>query len=354
MDTVFLREALELKASDIYIIEGNPITFKVEGRLKARGSKILNRSDSKDAVMSIYNMVKRETTILEKTGDDDFSASLEGLGRFRVNAYRQKDTWACVVRTIPIEIPDYKKINIPRAIIELADLSRGIVLFTGTTGSGKSTSLSCLVDRINRKRDCHIVTVEDPIEYIHSPKKCVISQREVENDTESFETALRAAMRQAPDVVLLGEMRDYQTISAAITAAETGHLVFSTLHTMGAASTIDRIIDVFPSNQQNQIRTQLSMVLQAVVSQQLVPTLDGKLCPAFEIMVVNGAIRNLIRDGKTFQIDSIIQTSASSGNKSMDMYLYDLYKDKKISGDTAISCCMNIQILAQRMGIKAV
>jgi twitching motility protein PilT len=240
--------------------------------------------------------------------------------------------------------------NIPETIVNLANFTRGIVLFTGTTGSGKSTSLACLIDKINRERQNHIITIEDPIEFQHTHKKSIISQRELDVDTESYVSALRAAMRQVPDVILVGEMRDYETISAAITAAETGHLVFSTLHTIGSAPTIDRIIDVFPPNQQNQIRAQLSVTLQAVVSQQLLPTLDGVLRPAYEIMVVNSAIRNLIRENKTFQIENIIQTSASQGMRTMDMSIYELFRTRVISKETAMLFSVNPQVMQSRLG----
>jgi len=346
----FLRDAVERSASDIYIMEGKPVTLKINGSLFAWNDEALRPDQTEEIVRGIYKLAADRDFSLLRDGDDDFAIMLQDVSRFRVNVYRQSLSYASVIRTIPVSIPDPEKINIPGTIIKLADFTRGIILFTGTTGSGKTTSLACLIDRINSTRQNHIVTIEDPIEYRHVKKQSLISQRELSSDTESFMSALRAAMRQAPDVILVGEMRDQETISAAITAAETGHLVISTLHTMGAASTIDRIIDSFPGNQQNQIRAQLSTTLQAVVSQQLIPTLDKKLHPAFEIMVVNSAIRNQIRENKVFQIENIIQTSVSSGMQTMDMSLFELFKKKVISRENALLYSVNQQQMHSRLG----
>ena len=346
----FLRDAVENKASDIYIMEGKPVTLKINGGLYAWNEEVLRPEHTEEIVKSLYELAGNRDFSLLKKGDDDFAVVLPSVSRFRVNVYRQSLSYASVIRTVPVQIPDPGKINIPDTIIKLADFARGIILFTGTTGSGKTTSLACLIDRINSSRQNHIVTIEDPIEYRHVKKQSLISQREIESDTVSFMSALRAAMRQAPDVILVGEMRDPETIGAAITAAETGHLVISTLHTIGAASTIDRIIDSFPGNQQNQIRSQLSATLQAVVSQQLIPTLDKKLHPAFEIMVVNSAIRNLIRENKIYQIENIIQTSISLGMQTMDMSLHELYKNKKISKENALLHSVNQQQMLTRLG----
>ena len=345
----FLRAAVEKKASDIYIMEGKPVTFKINGFLSEWNDEPLTPGQTGEILRDIYKLAAdRDFSLLDK-GDDDFAVVLPDVSRFRVNAYRQSLSCASVIRTVPVNIPDPRKINIPETIMKLADYQRGIILFTGTTGSGKSTSLACVIDKINSTRQNHIVTIEDPIEYRHVKKKSLISQREIDSDTVSFMSALRAAMRQAPDVILVGEMRDPETISAAITAAETGHLVISTLHTIGAASTVDRIIDSFPTNQQNQVRSQLSTTLQAVVSQQLIPTIDKTLCPAFEIMVVSSAIRNLIRENKVFQIDNILQTSASSGNVTMDMSLFELFKKKTISRENALLYSVNQQQLLSRL-----
>ena len=349
----FLSEAFGRGASDIYIVTGKPISFKIAGAIIPWNDEPLTPQSSLSTLKDIYALAgNRDFTKLDG-GDDDFAVAIANVGRFRVNAYRQKGTHASIIRTIPISIPDPAKLNIPEVIVNLANFTRGIVLFTGTTGSGKSTSLACLIDKINRERENHIITIEDPIEFQHSHKKSVVSQRELEADTHTYVTALRAAMRQVPDVILVGEMRDYETISSAITAAETGHLVFSTLHTIGAAATIDRIIDVFPPNQQNQIRTQLSVTLQAVVSQQLLRTLEGKMTPAYEIMIVNSAIRNLIRENKTFQIENIIQTSVSSGMRTMDMSLYDLFRTRAISKESALLYSVNPQVMASRLSGQA-
>ena len=345
---MFLQVATEDRASDIFIVEGKPVSMKISGRLKNISEYPVNDAGAEALVKGLYNLAGRDFGLLAK-GDDDFGLGIEGIGRFRVNAFRQKGTYASVIRTVPIDIPDPAKLAIPEIIVNLANYQRGIVLFTGTTGSGKSTSLACLVDKINREREAHIVTIEDPTEFRHPHKKSIVTQRELEADTESYGTALRAAMRQAPDVILLGEMRDYDTISAAITAAETGHLVFSTLHTIGAGATIDRIIDVFPGDQQNQIRSQLSTTLQAVVSQQLIPTTDGKIAAAFEIMVVNPAIRNLIREGKTFQIDNILQTSMASGMRTMDMSVFELFRKGIISKEHAQQFAVNQQQMDSRL-----
>jgi len=349
----FLREAVERSSSDIYIIEGKPITFKVRGGMEAWNDVALTAETTLETLKNIYLLAGGRDFNKLTNGDDDFAVALPGVGRFRVNAYRQKQTYASVIRTIPINIPDPSKMNIPEVIINLANNTRGIVLFTGTTGSGKSTSLACLIDKINNERENHIITIEDPVEFQHAHKKSVISQRELESDTLTYVTALRAAMRQVPDVILVGEMRDYETISSAITAAETGHLVFSTLHTIGAAATIDRIIDVFPPNQQNQIRTQLSVTLQAVPPQQLIRTLDEQPHPPFEIMIVNSAIRNLIRENKTFQIENIIQTSATMGMKTMYMILFELYNKKIISKENALLYSVNPQVMAGRLNGRA-
>ncbi len=250
---------------------------------------------------------------------------------------------------ISFSLPDAKEQGIPQQIIDFADFSKGLVLVTGPAGSGKSTTLACVIDHINQTRHEHIITLEDPLEFLHRHNKSIVSQREISVDTVSYVTALRASLRQSPDVILLGEMRDFETIQVAMTAAETGHLIFSTLHTIGAANTIDRIIDVFPPNQQRQIAVQLSMVLQAVISQQLVPTIDGHQVPAFEIMTVTPAIRNMIRDNKIPQIDGMIYSSATPELVSMDASLLKLYKDGTISKDTALTYATNPEMLKRRL-----
>ena len=348
-----LKLATEQRASDIFFVTDKHIAMKLNGKLEFITAEPISAAQSEELVKQLYTLADNRDFAKLKNGDDDFGLGLDGIGRFRVNTFKQKGSYASVIRTIPIDIPDPAQLNIPEIIINLANFQRGIVLFTGTTGSGKSTSLACLIDKINKEREAHIVTIEDPMEFRHPHKKSILSQRELETDTETYGTALRAAMRQAPDVILVGEMRDYETIAAAITAAETGHLVFSTLHTIGAGATVDRIIDVFPGDQQNQIRAQLAGTIQAVVSQQLIPTLDGKIAAAYEIMVVNTAIRNLIREGKTFQIDNILQTSVASGMKTMDMSLFELYRQRIISKENALQYSVNQQVMEQRLSGQA-
>jgi len=354
MDLKFLlKETTVNHASDLYLVAGRPLTMKLKGRLMPLAEENLTPEQTEAFVRELYAIAGNRNFDNLQNGDDDFGVGIEGVGRYRVNAYKQNGSYASVIRTIPLNIPDPAKLGIPEIVVNLANNQRGIVLFTGTTGSGKSTSLACLVDKINSERDNHIVTIEDPVEFRHPHKKSIVSQREIEIDTETYGSALRAAMRQAPDVILLGEMRDYDTIGAAITAAETGHLVFSTLHTIGAGATIDRIIDVFPGDQQNQVRAQLSVTLQAVVSQQLIPTLDGGIVAAFEIMIANSAIRNLIREGKTFQIDNILQTSLAQGMKTMDMSIFELFRNRMISKENAIQFSVNQQVMEQRVSGQA-
>ena len=282
-------------------------------------------------------------------GDDDFSFAIPGLSRFRVSAYKQRNTYSIVVRIITFTLPVPAELGIPDKIIDFARIPKGLVLITGAAGSGKSTSLACMIDYINRNYSKHIITLEDPVEFLHRHDKSIVSQREISVDTESYLTALRAALRQSPNVILLGEMRDYETIQVAMTAAETGHLVFSTLHTIGAANTIDRIIDVFPPSQQRQIAVQLSMVLQAVVSQQLVPSTEQKLVPAFEIMTITPAIRNMIRDHKIPQIEGLLYSSSGEDLVSMDASLLSLYKNNRITAETALTFATNPEMLKKRL-----
>jgi twitching motility protein PilT len=276
-----------------------------------------------------------------ETGDDDFSFAIPGLARFRVNAYKQRSSLAAVVRVVSFDIPNYQSIHIPEQIMDLADITSGMILFTGTAGSGKSTTQACIIDRINRTRDCHIITLEDPIEYLHKNQKSIVSQREIAIDTADYLSALRSCLRQAPDVILLGEMRDAETIRTAITAAETGHTVIATMHTKGAVNAIDRVIDNFPAEQQAQIRFQLAMVLRTVVSQQMVPDNDGNIIPAFELMHVNTAIRTMIRDNKNHQIENAIIAGRSEGMLTMDNSLLELYSKGIISKTTALNYANN-------------
>ena len=269
-------------------------------------------------------------------GDDDFAFAIPGLARFRVNAYRQRGSLAAVVRIVSFNIPDWEKIHIPQRVMDLASMTGGIILMTGTAGSGKSTTQACIIDRINRTRDCHIITLEDPIEFLHRNKLSIISQREIAVDTRDYPSALRACLRQAPDVILLGEMRDPDTIHTTITAAETGHLVIATLHTKGAVNSIDRIIDSFPAAQQSQIRTMLSLVLKTVVSQRMVPDVNGGMVPVFEVMHVNSAIRGMIRDNKNHQIASAIAAGSREGMITMDQALLELYREGLITAETVL------------------
>ena len=301
-------------------------------------------------VKEIYDLAgHRDISRFLACGDDDFSFAVQGLSRYRVSTYRQRGSLSAVIRVITFELPNPDALGIPESIIRLSDMKKGLVLVTGPAGSGKSTTLACIIDEINRTQEKHIITLEDPLEFLHRHTKSIVSQREISSDTESYLTALRASLRQSPDVILLGEMRDFETISVAMTAAETGHLVLSTLHTLGAANTIDRIIDVFPPNQQRQISVQLSSVLQAVVSQQLIPAKDETLVPAFELMTTTPAIRNMIRENKIHQIDGLIYSSAGKDMLSMDNSILALYKSGKISETEALSHASNPEMLKRKL-----
>ena len=345
-----LQSAIERGGSDVFIIPGSYVRLKVAGEVQPLLSTVLKPDDTKRLIRQVYELDHRDMDHLIEQGDDDFSFSVSGVGRFRCNAYQQRNSLAMVLRVVSLVLPNPVSMHIPQEILRLADVKKGLVLVTGPAASGKSTTLACLIDRINTNRHGHIITIEDPIEFIHAHKASVLSQREVEHDTKSYQTALRAALRQAPDVILLGEMRDLETIQTALTAAETGQLVLSTLHTVGAAKTIDRIIDVFPANQQQQIRVQLSMVLRAVVSQQLLPTVDGGLEPAFEIMLVNSAIQNMIREGKAHQMDNVIFSGLSEGMRAMDGDIYRLFSEKRITKETALLFAANPDQLRKKFG----
>ncbi len=331
-----LQRAVDAHAADIIVIGNQPISFRVNGDIRPIDDHRLTQDDTRALIAQIFDLAgAQELANFEETGDCDFSLSVRGMGRFRVNAYRQRNSAAVVIRTVMFDLPDPEAIHIPPEVMALAEINTGFVLVTGTASSGKSTTLACLIDRINATRNSHIITLEDPVEFIHKHKKSIVSQREIHLDTRSYATALRAALRQSPDVILLGEMRDYETISTAVTAAETGHLVFSSLHTNGVSKSVDRIIDVFPAEQQQQIRMQLSMVLQAVVSQQLLPSVDGSLVPAFEIMRVNPAIRNMIRTGKVKQLDAEIYAGRSEGMITMDASIQKLLAEGRITSEVA-------------------
>ena len=344
-----LQDATEAGASDIFIVAGLPLSYRVNGVLFHKGERLM--PDSTEAfIRQIYELTHTHPIDdFLKNGDDDFSFAIPGLSRFRVSTYKQRGSLAAVIRVITFELPNPAALGIPGAVMGLSEYTKGMVLVTGPAVSGKSTTLACLVDRINSTKQDHIITLEDPLEYLHHHKESIVSQREISTDTENYLVALRAALRQSPDVILLGEMRDFETIQTAMTAAETGHLVLSSLHTIGAANTISRIIDVFDASQQRQIAVQLSMVLKAVVSQQLVPAKNGTLVPAFEIMVMTPAISNMIRDNKVHQIDGIIYTSAKEDMISMDNSLLELYRKGIITQETVLQYCTNPEMTRKKL-----
>lgn len=331
-----LKLATQQKASDAFIIAGQPVSLKVDGRISPLNDTKLLPEDTFKLIEAVFKLHPNQSfESFVSSGDADFSISIQGIGRFRVNAYRQRNSLAAVIRTVLFTLPHPQEIGIPDQVINISRYVNGLALVTGMAGSGKSTTLACIIDAINHSRNAHIITLEDPVEFIHRHDKCIVSQRELHSDTASYPVALRAALRQSPDIILLGEMRDFETISIAMTAAETGQLLLSSLHTIGAAKTIDRIIDVFPPEQQHQVRLQLSMVLQAVVSQQLLPGANGGLVPAFEIMFLTPAIRNMIRENKVKQIDSEIYAGRAQGMISMNSYIQNLLKEGKITKQTA-------------------
>lgn len=334
-------------ASDVHITVGIPPKMRVNGRLKDMNFPKLMPDDTHRLLYGI--MTEKQTAAFEEKGEWDFSYSISQLGRYRVNAFRQRGTCAMVFRLVGNKIPRPEELGVPDSVVNLFDKKRGLILVTGPTGSGKSTTLASIIGKINRELDSHIITLEDPIEYLHRHDKSIVNQREVGIDTDDYSIALRSALREDPDVILVGEMRDLETISTAITAAETGHLVFSTLHTIGAASTIDRIIDVFPPHQQQQIRTQLANVLEAVVSQQLIPRVGGGRCAAFEVMHSNSAIRNLIRENKSHQITSTIQMNRKLGMITMDDAITDLYMRGDIDRNNAMLFAQDKTTMASKI-----
>lgn len=345
-----LNKAVNIGASDVHItVDLSPIA-RVNGKFVRLGYKSLTNED-------VYNLLKQiiDEKLIHKIntqGELDFSISLSNGYRIRANAYKQKGNYAMVLRIIPKEIPNFNKLNLPKVIKEFARKQNGLILITGPTGSGKSTTLASLIDLINETRQCHIITLEDPIEYVHRHKKSVINQREIGKDSMDFNSALRASLRQDPDVILIGEMRDTETISIALKAAETGHLVFSTMHTIGAAKTIDRIIDSFEASKQQQIRSQLSTVCTGIVSQQLIPSIDeSSRIVATEVMIANTAIRNLIRENKIYQIQNIIQTSSKQNMFSMDQDVSRLYKQGLISKENLFSRCSDLQYVKKLIQI---
>ena len=330
-----LREAKEAGASDVHLTVGIPPKMRVNGDLLTMNYSKMLPADTLDILISVMTEAQREK--FEERGEYDFSFSIPNCGRFRVNAYKQRGSVAIAFRLVGTKVPTPEELGVPESVIDLYQRKRGLVLVTGPTGSGKSTTLAAIIDKINNNRDAHVITLEDPIEYLHQHKMSMVNQREIGLDSENYANALRAALREDPDVILVGEMRDFETISVAITAAETGHLVLSTLHTIGAASTVDRVIDVFPPHQQQQIRVQFANVLEAVISQQLIPTVDGKgRVAAFEVMHATHAVRNLIREGKSHQLSSVMQTNRRLGMITMDEAITQLYQERKITRENAI------------------
>lgn len=343
-----LKELLELTvkegASDLHLTVGISPIIKVNGKLIRLYEEVLRPEDTEAYAREI---LKDSYEKYDEIGEYDTSYSLHGKGRFRVNIYKQRNSNALAIRVISLNMPTLESLGYPEILKDACKLNRGLVLVTGPTGSGKSTTLAALINEINNSREAHIITIEDPIEFLHKHNKSIVNQREIGKDTLSYERALKAALREDPDVILIGEMRDLETISTAITAAETGHLVFSTLHTIGAAKTIDRIVDVFPPHQQEQIKIQLSSVIQTIISQQLVENVESERTAALEIMVATPAIRNLIREGKTHQIESSIQTGSKYGMKTMDMELANLYRQGIISRETALNSAIDREILGR-------
>lgn len=349
MDLIeLLCTGVERNASDIHLTVGIPPTYRIDGALV---SLVENKLTPEDTLYLVNQALdEKRLSKLEEVGEVDFSYSIPTIGRFRVNAFKQRGSYAMVLRIIPLEIPLMNELGLPTILNELSKLPRGLILVTGPTGSGKTTTLASIINKINSERRCHIITLEDPLEYLHKHKKSIVNQREVGSDTLNFANGLRGALREDPDVILVGEMRDLETISTAITAAETGHLVLSTLHTNGAAKTIDRIVDVFPPYQQQQIRVQLASVIEAVISQQLLLKASGKgRIGAYEVMTATPAIRNLIREGKTHQIDTSIQTSAALGMNTMDTSLINLYKRGEITKEIAISRAYNMDEIKKKI-----
>lgn len=330
-----LTIAKEAGASDLHITVGVPPKMRVNGQLLTMDFPRLLPPDTDRLVKEI--MSEKQYEQFEERGEHDMSFSIPNLGRYRVNAYRQRGSVAIALRLVGTQVPSPEVLGVPKSVVDLYQRKRGLILVTGPTGSGKSTTLAAIIDKVNNSRECHVITLEDPIEYLHQHKMAMVNQREIGLDSQSYANALRAALREDPDVILVGEMRDFETISVAITAAETGHLVLSTLHTIGAASTVDRVIDVFPPHQQQQIRVQFANVLEAIISQQLIPKADGSgRVAAFEVLHANHAVRNLIREGKSHQLMSVMQTNRKAGMIAMDEALQQLYYDGMISREMAV------------------
>ncbi|GEN55986.1 twitching motility protein PilT [Halolactibacillus alkaliphilus] len=344
-----LQEAMACGASDLHLTVGSPPVTRIDGDLKRMSLNKLSPEDTELLVKSL--LTEEQFNLLNMNGEIDFSYALPGTSRFRVNAYRQRGSYAMALRTIPIDIPSIEKLYLPDVTHALINKRRGLILVTGPTGSGKSTTLASMINYVNQTRKEHIITLEDPIEYLHKHNESIVNQREIGTDSKSFGNSLRASLRQDPDVILVGEMRDLETISTALTAAETGHLVLATLHTIGAPKTIDRIIDVFPPYQQQQIRIQLAGVLEGIISQQLLPRegINGRRA-AFEVLVATPAVRNLIREGKTHQILSAMQTGGQYGMITMDKSLISLYEEGEISKENLYRYASDLQYVKTQIG----
>ncbi|HEV8339841.1 MAG TPA: type IV pilus twitching motility protein PilT [bacterium] len=344
-----LATVIERRASDLHLKVKNPPMLRIDGSLVALSAPPFEAPELESLIESILTEEQRAT--FRRELELDFAYSVPGLSRFRVNVFQQRGVIGAAIRTIPIAVPTMADLNLPPGLERLAEMPRGLLLVTGPTGSGKSTTLAALINHINHHRSCHIVTVEDPIEYLHPDIKCIIDQREVGADTHSFAHALRHVLRQDPDVILVGEMRDLETIGTAITAAETGHLVFATLHTQGAAQSVERMVDVFPPYQQEQVRIQLSQSLLGVLSQALLPRRDGKgRVAAVEILKMNPAVRNLVREGKTFQIPSVIQSGSRDGMQSLNQALRRLVEEGLVTYEEAASRATNLEEFDQLLG----
>jgi len=340
-----LRELLDVmvkrNASDLHISVGAPPILRIDGKLIKTEYEILSPEVTKKLAYSIMN--ERQRQKFEENSELDLSFGIEQLSRFRCNVFMQRGNVAIALRQIPFRVMSFEELGIPEVVPKLAELPRGLILVTGPTGSGKSTTLAALIDKINNEHHLHIITVEDPIEYLHKHVNCLVNQREVHSDTKSFAASLKYALRQDPDVVLIGEMRDLETMEAALTISETGHLAFATLHTNSAAEAINRIVDVFPTNQQEQVRIQLSFVLQGILSQQLIPRIGGGRVLAMEILIATPAVRAVVRDDKIHQIYSLIQAGQKFGMRTMNQSLYDLYAKKKITYNDAVARSTNVQ-----------
>ena len=345
-----LRLAKEIDASDIHMAPGSPLMFRINGRLIPQNEDIMKPADVDAAIKPV--MTKEQLEELESVGELDFAFSIPGFSRVRVNIFSQRGTYAASLRILSYEVPSPEKLGIPASVVELTNRKRGLILVTGTAGSGKSTTLASLVEVIAERDYKNIITIEDPIEYLHSHKRSIVSQREIGVDTDNYANGVRAALRQDPDVIMIGEMHDMETFSMALAAAETGHLVFSTLHTSNTVDAIARIVDVFPPHQQQQIRVQLASVLRGIVAQQLLPRSDirGRMA-AFEVLLANPSVRELIRDGKNHHIPSLIQKSRKEGMQSMDNAILDAYMRSEIAMDTAISYAHDPDSMSQKVQI---